>query len=122
MRNSRHLRLSQDERTPPAHAHHKPTRLFAPRPHVGPRAPGSGRGRGRAVHRRGRTRARAVPGVLVGSEQSGAVVAVGRGRRSPPPRCCDFVELLGAGPRLHGGSREGVRPRANAAGPKGSGS
>lgn len=96
MRNSGHLQLSQDKRTPPAHAHHKPTRLLSPQPRVGPRAAGTGRAGGRrCAAGDGRRRGPCVGGPRGLRAEAGssravvAVVAAGWAQQSALPRCCE---------------------------------
>lgn len=124
MRNSGHLQLSQDKRTPPAHAHHKPTRLLSPQPRVGPRAAGTGRAGGRrCAAGDGRRRGPCVGGPRGLRAEAGssravvAVAAAGWAQQSALPRFVsgDFTqELLGVGlcPRVGcgGGAGSAVVP------------
>lgn len=130
MRNSGHLQLSQDKRTPPAHAHHKPTRLLSPQPRVGPRAAGTGRAGGRrCAAGDGRRRGPCVGGPRGLRAEAGssravvAVVAAGWVQQSALPRFVsgDFTqELLGVGlcPRVGCGGG-GVQRRGTPRAPKG---
>lgn len=130
MRNSGHLQLSQDKRTPPAHAHHKPTRLLSPQPRVGPRAAGTGRAGGRrCAAGDGRRRGPCVGGPRGLRAEAGssravvAVAAAGWAQQSALPRCCErrfHAGAAGSGtvpPRwVRGG---GVQRRGTPRAPKG---